>query len=68
MNFMDAVMNMVNGKRLIRTGWSGMYLSILNNQNYIWSIGNGSEKPILNATLYMPSIEDIQANDWIVKL
>lgn len=67
MNFMDAVGNMTAGKRVIRQGWAGYYLAILNNQNYIWSIGNGTEKPVLNASLYIPTLDDIMASDWIVK-
>lgn len=67
MNFMDAVANMIAGKRIIRKGWGGNYLTILNNQNYIWNIGNGNDKPIINASLYTPSLDDILADDWMVK-
>ena len=67
MNFIDAVNNMLSGKRMIRTGWSGYYLSILNGQNYIWSIGSSGDAPKVNAAIYTPSIDDILANDWIVK-
>lgn len=65
MNFMDAVNNMINGKRLIRQGWGGMYLAILSGQNFIWSIGSGSGK-VINASIYTPNIDDIFAADWIV--
>jgi hypothetical protein len=68
MNFMDAVNNMSSGKRMIRQGWAGFYLAILNNQNYIWNIGNGNDKPVINAILYTPTLDDILANDWMVKL
>jgi hypothetical protein len=67
MNFLDAVDNMINGKKLIRQGWAGYYLAILSNQNYIWNIPNGNDKPVINVALYTPSVSDISANDWIVK-
>ncbi len=67
MNFMDAVVNMINGKRVIRATWGGFYLSILSNQDYIWNIGSGGSKPIITATIYTPSVDDMMATDWMVK-
>lgn len=66
MNFTDAMQNMINGKKLIRMGWSGYYLLILSGQNYIWSVGKDSATST-NANIYCPSIDDILASDWIVK-
>ena len=66
MNFMDAVSNMSAGKKLIRPYWSGYYLSILSGQSYIWTLGNTGGLTI-NAGIYTPSIEDINATDWVVK-
>lgn len=68
MNFMDAVNNMQAGRRLIRQGWAGYYLTMLANQNYILNVANGNDKPVVNIVLYTPTIEDILASDWIVKL
>lgn len=67
MNFMDAVNNMQAGKKLSRLGWSGYYLVILSTQKYIWSIENGTDKPIINAGLYTPRVDDISATDWMIK-
>lgn len=67
MNFIDAVNNMINGRRLIRQGWAGYYIAILSNQNYIWHIDNGTDKPVVNSSIYAPSVDDILANDWMVK-
>lgn len=64
MNFMDAVNNMINGKRVIRQPWAGFYLCILPNQDYIWSVGQDS-KNSTNSGIYTPSKVDINANDWI---
>jgi hypothetical protein len=65
MNFSQAVNNMTAGQRLIRAGWGGFYLAILPNQAYIWTIGT-SKTPAVNATIYTPSVEDIQATDWML--
>lgn len=67
MTFMDAMNNMIAGKHLIRMGWSGFYLTILSGQNYIWSVGKDSANAT-NANVYTPSIDDIFATDWIVKI
>jgi hypothetical protein len=68
MNFIDATNQMLNGKMVVRPKWqSTFYLSILNNQNYIWHVDNGTDKPSVNASIYSPTVDDILANDWIVK-
>jgi hypothetical protein len=67
MNFIDAMNNMLAGKRMIRMGWSGFYLIIITGQNYIWSIGKDSVNNT-NTNIYTPSIDDILATDWIVKV
>lgn len=68
MNFMDAVQNMIGGKRMIRTGleWGGRYIIILSGQDYIWSIGKDNMSST-NSNIFLPSIDDILAKDWIVK-
>lgn len=66
MNFTDAMQNMINGKKLIRMGWSGFYLIILSGQNYVWSVGKDSANAT-NANIFIPSVDDILASDWIVK-
>lgn len=68
MNFIDATNNMMQGKRMVRSTWSGYYLTILSNQNYIWNVGNSNVTQTINAYLFTPSIEDILATDWIVKI
>ena len=67
MFFTDAVINMQAGKRLIRTGWSGYYLTVLYGQSYIWSIGLSGSQPSVNASVYTPTTDDILASDWIIK-
>jgi len=67
MNFIDAVGNMQAGKRLMRTGWLAYAVSILPGQAYIWSIPSRNDSAVVNAAIYVPSVQDIQANDWIVK-
>jgi hypothetical protein len=67
MNFMDAINNLRDGKKLMRPEWSGYYVIILDGQSYIWSIGFGKTQSV-NAQIYTASIEDILANDWMVKL
>ncbi len=66
MNFMDAMNNMMTGKHLVRMRWSGFYLTILSGQNYIWSVGKDNVSAT-NAAIYVPSVDDICATDWIVK-
>lgn len=66
MIFMDAVNNMIEGKHLARSGWSGYYLVILSGQNFIWSVGKDSASAT-NAVIFIPSVDDLFANDWIVK-
>ena len=68
MNFSDAVNNMLLGKRLIRQTWAGYYVAIIPGQSYIWEIGNTNTKPEPNITTYTPSIEDIKATDWNLKI
>lgn len=67
MNIIDAVANMKSGARMVRKEWSGKYISILYGQSYIWMIGDNNSHDIINANVYTPSIEDISANDWMVK-
>lgn len=66
MNFMDAIQNMIGGKRLLRMNWSGNYLVILPGQHYIWSVGSDNINST-NSNIFTPSINDILATDWIVK-
>lgn len=68
MNFADAVNNMINGKKLVRPKYSGLYLAILDGQNYIWSIGTNVDRAIINANIFIPSIDDILATDYSVKV
>jgi len=66
MNFTDAVNNMINGKRMIRTPWTGLYVCIMPGQGYIWIIRKDSVNAT-NADIYTPSVDNMLANDWIVK-
>lgn len=66
MNFTDAVVNMVNGKRVTRPTIPGSYLAIMDGQEYIWIFTN-STKPSVNAAIYVASLDDILATDWQVK-
>lgn len=67
MNFMEAVANMQIGERLYRSKWQGYTMNIIPGQGYIWSIPLSTTAPRIDAAIYTPSIEDILANDWIVK-
>ena len=67
MNFMDAVDNMIAGKKLMRRDWSGYYIVIMVAQHYIWSIGSSNTTPSINAHIYIPNIEEIYATDWMIK-
>ena len=67
MDFMTAFNNMLLGKKMIRSGWTGFYIAILQNQTYMWSIANGLSTPNINANAYTPSIADISATDWVIK-
>lgn len=67
MTLSEATTGMLLGKLAIRIGWAGYFLTILPNQNYIWSVGRGSSTPQVNAVIYIPSAEDILATDWIFK-
>lgn len=66
MNFMDAIDNMSSGKRMNRPHWEGYYAIMMPNQNYIWSVPNSGNKPVINASVYICSIDDIYAMDWCV--
>lgn len=68
MNFVDALTNMINGKKLMRQIWSGSYIAIYSGQSYIWQIGSTNKNPEPNAITYIPSIDDLLATDWMVKL
>jgi hypothetical protein len=68
MCFMDAIASMQSGNRVMRNGWLSYWLQLLPHQNFIWSIPNGSAMPQVNASIYIPSIEDINATDWIVTI
>lgn len=67
MNFIDAVGNMVTGKRLMRKIWAGYTVNILPGQGYMWSIPLKNDSGTVNAVVYLPSVEDIQSSDWVVK-
>lgn len=67
MNFMDAVNQLSLGKRMVRPAWVGYYVALLPGQSYIWLIGNTNTNPQPNSAEYVPSISDINANDWVVK-
>lgn len=67
MNFIDAVNEMQSGKRLIRPIWSGYYITVLSNQSYMWSIPNSNPSQTVNAIIYTPNVDDIQATDWQIK-
>ncbi len=66
MTFDEAVHSMIMGKRMIRAGWAGFYLTILHGQNYICLVGKGSmtDPGVSN---YIPSVDDLTAADWICK-
>lgn len=68
MNFADAVNNMINGKKLVRPKYSGLYLAILDGQNYIWEIGVNGSQAAVNAKIFIPSLDDILATDYSVKV
>lgn len=67
MNFSDAVVNLVNGKKMMRQKWGGYYILLINGQSYIWQIGSINIKSDPNVVVYIPSIDDILAQDWFIK-
>lgn len=67
MDFMQAVINMQDGERMIRVNWIGFYLTILHGQNYISAIGKG-DRNNPGVSVFIPSVEDIIADDWMIKL
>lgn len=66
MNYLEAVNNMLVGKRMIRTGWTGFYLTILHGQNYISMVGKDSTTDT-GVSKYTSPVEDVLAADWICK-
>jgi Protein of unknown function (DUF2829) len=67
MNFNEAVNNMNLGKRCMRPGWVGYYVTVMPGQTYIWQIGNTNTQIAPNVNAYVPSLADIDANDWQIK-
>jgi len=67
MNFNDAVISMQKGEQLVRTSWTGYYATVLPNPPYIWTIGTPSTSPNVNASIYIPTVEDALALDWMIK-
>lgn len=67
MGFMDAVSNMLAGKRLTRPAFTGFYIAILNNQSYMWSIPNSNAGDKPSVTAFTASVDDVLATDWMVK-
>jgi uncharacterized protein DUF2829 len=67
MKFMDAVSNMLSGERLLRTRWQGYTINIIPGQSYMRSIPLTTTSARIDDSIYTPSIEDIMADDWIVK-
>lgn len=67
MNIIDAVANMKSGARMVRKEWAGQYVAILYGQSYPWIIGDNNKHDTINASVYIPSIDDLSATDWMVK-
>lgn len=68
MGFMDALNNMILGKRMTRPAYTGSYLMIMPGQSYIWLVGNTSSSSTPNVVTYIANIDDIFASDWMIKL
>lgn len=68
MIFDDAINNMLSGKKLMRPKWNGYYATILTNQNYIWLIPSTNTGIKAEVQTYTPSVEDLLATDWMVKV
>lgn len=67
MGFMDAVNSMISGAKCVRQSWMvGFYVCILGNQSFIWNVAKDTSNTT-NSSVYVPSINDILANDWVVK-
>jgi hypothetical protein len=67
LNFVDAVSNLMQGKRMVRPNWVGYYIILLPGQSYIWQVGNTSASIQPNSMEYVASVPDINATDWSVK-
>jgi hypothetical protein len=68
MNFSDVVNHLIEGKRLARQSWNDYYIILLPHQGFIWQVGSPNPRAIINAVIYIPSFEDIRANDWFIKI
>ena len=66
MNFMEAVASLKMGKTCTRLSNQDSYIVLLQKQNYVWQVNGQPTQPAINATVYSPSIKDIEATDWIV--
>lgn len=66
MGFIEAVNSMTNGSKCIRQGWTGFYLCVLSGQNYIWAVSKDTANNT-NSSVYVASVNDILAQDWIIK-
>jgi hypothetical protein len=61
-NFLEAVAELKNGKRIIRPEWKDMYIVLLPGLNHLWII-----KPIESgAANWVTTVEEIMAVDYQV--
>lgn len=67
MDFMTAMQKIMGSFEVYRKSWSGYYVACLRGQSYLWKIGDTNQIANINASIYVPSVDDIFANDWMVK-
>lgn len=67
MKFMEAFQEMLKGNCCIRRGNLEWYIVIMPNQDYIWKVLTGTKNPVVPAMIYSPSIDEIEATDWLIQ-
>jgi Protein of unknown function (DUF2829) len=65
MDFTEALKELMKGKYAAREAWSvkGEYVVLLPKMQYIWKI---LTQPNPNAGNWLPLLEDLLAEDWVV--
>ena len=65
MTFTEAFQMLEDGRRVARPNFNNnSYLIILATQPYIWQVNVSTKSP--GAVNYVPSIDDLNATDWII--
>jgi uncharacterized protein DUF2829 len=63
MNFNHAIQQMKMGNCVKRNGWEDGYCCLMPDMAYLWRI---ITKPQANAGNFLPTLSDIEAEDWLI--